>query len=271
MKYTVQSSKYALKNFIYLFPLAIIPAYFLSLSTDQDAVYCALEAVFTGNRENFHFSHIFQAISILNFDAWDTVLFGLIAIVSLIVCGSMILAMLDKHMRIGKRTFTGIFSKLNDNLISTTSFVLLFLLIYEVWAALTAGLIYLYSFIPVVWLAYTLMILSFIATHVLLIYVVGKIYLWLPCMQITGFKAFEALRYSQYLVSGMQWKLLVTQLIVLFVAEGLVMACSLLPYGWLFTLILTIVYALVIIIFCVRMMVAYFDRDQIERADLKKY
>ncbi len=271
MKYTVQSSKYAFKNFIYLFPLAILPAYFLSLSTDQEAVFCALEAIFSGDISDFHFTHIFQAISIINFSDWYSIIFGLAGVVAITICGALMLAMLDKHMRIGKRTFTGMFSKLNDNFISTSGFAWLFLMIYELWALLTTSIVYLFSLIPVAAIAYSLVAVSFIAMHVLLIFVIGKIYLWLPCMQITGFKAFEALRYSQYLVSGMKWKLLISQLVVLFFLEALVVACSLLPFGWLFTLILTIVYAFVIIIFCVRMMVAYFDRDQIERADLKKY
>ncbi|MBQ7924525.1 MAG: hypothetical protein IJ329_04385 [Clostridia bacterium] len=271
MKYTIQSSKYALKNFIYLFPLAIIPAYFLSLSTDQEAIYCALESIFTGNINDFHFSHIFRAISIINFASWYSVVFGIAGVVMMIVCGALMMALLDKHMRIGKRTFTGVFAKLNDNLVSTTGFVLLILAIYELWALLTSGLVYVYSLIPLNGLAYTLASVSYLVMHVVLIYVIGKIYLWLPCMQITGFKAFEALRYSQYLVSAMKWKLMISQLVVLFFVQAIICLCALSPYGWLFTLLTTLVYTLVIIIFCVRMMVAYFDREQIERADLKKY
>jgi len=181
------------------------------------------------------------------------------------------MAFLDKHMRIGKRTFTGIFSKLNDNFVSTAGFVLLLLAMYELWALLVSTFVYVVSLIPVVWLAYILACGCYLFMHVVLIYAVGKIYLWLPCMQITGFKAFEALHYSQYLMSTMRWKLLLSQLGILFFVEALIALCALTPVTWLFTLLTTVFYVLVIIIFCVRMMVAYFDRDQIERADLRRY
>ncbi len=271
MRMTIRSTRYAFRNILYLFPLAILPAYFLALSVDQEEIRCALETIFTGNIQEFHFWHLFGAISMLNFVSWYSIVFGIAAIVVSIICCAMMMAMLDKHMRIGKRTFTGIFSKLNDNLISTSGFVLLLLIIYELWALITAGLVYISAKIPVNGIAYTLAVAFYLAMHVALIFVIGKIYLWLPCMQITGFKAFEALRYSQYLVAEMRWKLLVSQLLVLFFVQGLVMLFSLISLGWLFTLLLTIMYVFVFIIFCVRMMVAYFDRDQIERADLKKY
>ncbi len=271
MKMTVRSTRYAFRNIVYLFPLAILPAYFLALSVDQTEIRCALEMIFSGEIQEFHFWHLFGAISMLNFVSWYSIVFGIAAVVVGIICCAMMMAMLDKHMRIGKRTFTGVFSKLNDNIISTSWFVLLLLVIYEVWALLTAAVVYISSMIPVDGIAYTLSIVFYLAMHVALIYVIGKIYLWLPCMQITGFKAFEALRYSQYLVAAMRWKLLISQLFVLFFVQAIVMVCSLISLGWLFTLLLTIMYAFVFIVFCVRMMVVYFDRDQIERADLKKY
>jgi len=271
MKYTIQSSKYTLKNFIYLFPFAILPAWFLALSTDQHAIFCALETVFSGRVNDFHFAHLFQALSIINFATGASVIFGIASIITMIVCGALLFAFLDKHMRIGKRTLTGIVSKLNDNLISTAGFVLLLLGIYEIWALITSGLMYVFSLIPVAGLASMFTVGTFLFMHVVLIYVVGRIYLWLPCMQITGFRAFEALSYSQYLVEAFKWKLLAVQLVVLLFVEGFIYLCVLSPYTWLFTLLTTIVYTFIIMLFCVRMMVAYFDREQIERADLKKY
>jgi len=130
---------------------------------------------------------------------------------------------------------------------------------------------YVFSLIPVAGLASMFTVGTFLFMHVVLIYVVGRIYLWLPCMQITGFRAFEALSYSQYLVEAFKWKLLAVQLVVLLFVEGFIYLCVLSPYTWLFTLLTTIVYTFIIMLFCVRMMVAYFDREQIERADLKKY
>ena len=272
MRYTAQSSKYVLKNFIYLFPFAILPALFLSLSTDSEAIYCALETIFSGKINEFHFSHLFRAISVLSFTSTKSILFGLFGIIAMVVCVAFLMAMLDKHMRIGKRTFTGIFAKLNDNLVSTCGYVLLILIIYELWTLVTTTLIYIFSRITVIWLAYTFTVLVYLAMHVLLIYMIGHIYLWLPCMQITGFRALEALRYSNHLMAPVKWIIMVKQLAILLFAEGVLALCSAFAFNFFtFTVVSTILYAVILITYCVRMMVAYFDREQIERADLRKY
>jgi membrane protein CcdC involved in cytochrome C biogenesis len=108
--------------------------------------------------------------------------------------------------------------------------------------------------------------------HVLLLYLVSLIYLWLPCMQITGFRAVEALQYSHRLFTPVKWKILGGQILFLLFAEGLICLCAVFVPGWLvFTVLTTALYTILLLIFIVRMQIAYFDRDQIERADLKKY
>ena len=179
------------------------------------------------------------------------------------------MAMLEKHMRIGKRTFNGMLSKLNDNLLSTCGYVLLLLVIYEIWTLLTATVVYLFSLIPVVALAYALMAIAFFVMHVILVYVIGLIYLWLPCMQITGFKATDALYYAHRISESSQWHIVLGQLFSLFVAEAAICVFAIFAQnGILFTVLTAVFYALLIMIYCVRMQVAYFDLDNIERADL---
>ncbi len=272
MKYTIQSVKYIFKNFWYILPFVIIPALFFAMSTDQEAIYCVIDVLFNGDVSSFHFSHLFRAISFLNFASWKAVVFGLLAIVVVIISVAMLLALLDKHMRIGKRTYNGLLSKLNDNLISTAGYTLLLLIIYEVWALITAALIDLFSIIPNPTFAYVFIGLVFIAMHVLLVYLIGTIYLWLPCMQITGFKAIEALQYSHQLVSTVKWRILIEQAFSLFFVEGLTALCVYFaPYQWMSVCFTTILYAMLIMIYCVRMNIAYCDRDNIQRADLTKY
>ncbi len=272
MKYTVQSAKYILKNFLYIFPLAILPAFLLSLSTDEVAITKVLTETFTGSIEAWTFSELFHAISILSFGNWQAVVFGLLGIIAMVPCVALLMAFLEKHFRIGKRTFNGLWSKLNDNFISTCVYALLFVALYEIWALLTAAVVFILSMIPVAWLAYVLSIAAYIAMHVLLLYLVGFIYLWLPCLQITGFRAIEALHYSQQLVTPVKWKILGGQILFLLFAEALIGVCAVFLPGWVaFTLITTALYSILLMFFFVRMQIAYFDRDQIERADLKWY
>lgn len=271
MKYTLQSSKYILKNFIYIFPLALVPAIFFSLSTDGEAVHEVLQMFFDGEMVHWHFACLFRSISMLSFLSWKSIGFGIAGIIAIIIFGSWIIALLEKHMRIGKRTYNGIFSKINDNLMPVFQYTVAILLIYEIWALLTTSILFVVSRIPIVALAYLCIVSAFVGMHFVLLYAVGLIYLWLPCMQITGFKAGEALSYSNKISAPVQIKIMFGQTLSLLLVEFLVCLCIWLLKSNEFMVISTILYAIIIMSFCVRMEIAYFDLDHIQRADLKKY
>lgn len=272
MKYTIQSIKYILKNFLYLLPFVILPAFFLSLSVDEDAIIKVVGGAFKGDL-NWSFKEIFRAVSVFNFGSWQSILFGLGGIIVIVPCVALMLALLEKHFRIGKRTFNGIWSKLNDNILSTGGYAILVLLFYELWSLLFAAMLYFFvSIIEITVIAYIFIGLLFIAFHIVLLYVIGAIYLWLPCMQITGFRAYEALHYSYQLLTPMKWKLLIVQMLSIIFVETLITLCAVfLPFTLLFTILTTTLYALLLMIYCVRMQIVYFDRDQIERADLNRF
>ena len=272
MKYTVQSSKYVFKNFIYLFPFAILPALFLAISTDEKLITSVIMNFVGGSIGEWTFIELFRAISVISFGSTLSIVFGFIGIVSLVPCVALLMALLEKHMRIGKQTFNGLWGKLNDNFISTAGVVLLVIGIYELWALLLSAFLFFLSRITIAVVAYTFVVLVFIAFHVLLMLMIGAIYLWLPCMQITGFRAVEALTYSYQLMSPIKAKIVMMQLAILTFTEALICVCAVfLPMAIVFKSIATILYASILMIFCVRMQIAYFDRDQIERADLAKY
>ncbi len=272
MKYTVQSCKYITKNFFYIFPLALLPALFLTFSTDEEALVCLVETIFSGKLSDLHFAHIFRAISVLNFASAQSLIFGVLGIAGMIVFVALIMAFLEKHMRIGKRTFNGLLYKLNDNFMSTCGYAFLFLAIYEIWTLLTASLLYFVTRISVAVLAYIFAIIVYLGMHVLLIHTISGIYLWLPCMQFTGFRALEALHYSYQLVAPVKRGILAGQLTCFLLAETLICICVMFTANpVMFTVWTTIVYAVLLMIYCVRMQIAYFDRDKIERADLSYY
>lgn len=275
MKYTLHSAKYVLKNLLYLFPLAILPALFFSMSTDEAAIVESVTAFLKGNLGDWKFFTLFRAISILSFGRWVGIIFGLAGIIVIVPCVSLMMAMIEKHFRIGKRTFNGIWTKLNDNLLSTCGFAVLLFAIYEVWAMLTSALLFLASQFGNTIIAYGGVGVIFLVMHALLMYIVGTIYLWLPCMQITGFRAFEALQYSHQLSSKVKWRLLFSQLFFYITAEAALCVCAFLSIYLeallLFYVFTTLVFVFLIMIFIVRMQVVYFDRAQLDRADLVKY
>lgn len=272
MKYTIRSSKYVLKNFLYVFPFAVIPAFFLSGCVDEVALNRVLEIFFSGDLHAWNFPDLFRSVSVLNFASWRAIGFGLFGVVALIVCVALMMAVLEKHMRIGKRTFNGIFSKLNDNLVSTSGYALLLLAIYEIWSLVTAALLFFVSRIDAQILSYVFVGLVFLGMHFVLLYAVSLIYLWLPCMQITGFRAKEALYYSNQLSAPIKWQIVMGQMVFLLAFEAVVCLCAWFAISKLwFTVLTTALYCIMIMIYCARMQIAYFDLDNIDRADLNKY
>ena len=271
MKYTIESLKYIFKNFLYIFPFAVLPAICLALSLDEPSMKAVLTSFFTGSPEG-SFVEIFCSVSFFNFRSVGVFFAGLAGFCSLVVCVSLLMAVLEKHMRIGKRTFNGIFSKLNDNLVSTFGMCILFFLIYELWALISSALLFLVFMIPSNAVLYILSVLLYFGSQFVLLYLIALIYLWLPCLQITGFRAFEALEYSYQLVAPVKLRVIFEQFISIVLSQILISLCVIfLPQRiWAF-IVATLLYLFMILIFCVRMQVVYFDRAQLDRADLKKY
>lgn len=269
MKYTIKSNKYIAKNLFYILPFAVIPAFFLSVSTDENALRSILSIFFGGEPQRLTFSELFRAISVLNFGSWRSVVFGLLGIILIVICVAMMMAMLEKHFRIGKRSYRGLLSKLNDNLVSTAGFTFLLTVLYEVWALVTTLGTFIFSKILFNTIAYIMSALFLIIMHIALIYAIGFIYLWLPCMQITGFRAMQALYYSQRMVSPVKWGILFGQLAMLLFAETLICLCAIFaPNPIVFTLLTTVLYTWLIMLFCVRMEIVYFEREHLDRADV---
>ncbi len=272
MKYTAKTMAYNAKNFFYVFPLVILPAFFLSFTVARGDIVAVAQKVTTGGWQEITFWEVFQAVSIFNFSSWGTVLAGFFGIAALVLCVALLMAFTDKHMRFGKRTFNGLWEKLNDNLLSTFGVTMLLIVLYELWTVLLTALIMLCLQLPFA-AACVFVSIVFVAMHVVLTYLISFGYLWLPCMQITGFRVFEALRYSFILCEPVQMKIILAQTVSMLIAEFAILAATLLLPATqaVSVLVTTLLYALLILQFCVRMQIVYFDREQIERADLKHY
>lgn len=271
MKYTRQTLKYIFGNFWYLILFGLFPAVFLAFSLDIETVGSVLREFFTGN-PYAAFADIFHSVSIFNFHSPLAVLFQCLGLVLVVLCAAMTTAFIEKHMRIGKRTWNGLFSKLNDNFLSTFGFTLLLALVYEIWALIVSALLYYLTFIGSKAVVYVLAGAVFFGTQAILLYVVSTFYLWLPCLQITGFRSFEALRYSYQLVAPVKGKIIGAQFVSMLIAEvALGEACMFIPVKGVAFAIAAVIFAGEILVFVTRMQVAYFDCAQIERADLKPY
>lgn len=271
MKYTGKSLKYVFANFGYLILFGLFPAVFLAYSLDSATVGRILGDFFSGE-PLAKFSEIFRAVSIFNFRSPTAVLSEGLGVALTVVCVAMMMAFMEKHMRIGKKTWTGLFSKLNDNLLSTLGITLLFACLYELWALITSALLLCVSFFGSKTVIYILSVIVWFGTQIALLFVVSLFYLWLPCLQITGFRSFEALSYSYQLATGAKRTIVREQFVSMTIAEILIgLVCVFAPWAWLKLVLNSAVFAGQILLFVTRMQVVYFDRAQLERADEKNY
>ena len=271
MKYTSKSLKYVFANFGYLVLFGLFPAVFLAYSLDTATVGAILRDYFTGS-PYASFSDIFHAVSIFNFHSVSATIADVLGVILAVACVAMMMAFMEKHMRIGKKTWTGLFSKLNDNLLSTLGITLLFACLYELWALITSALLLCVSFFGSKTVIYILSVIVWFGTQIALLFVVSLFYLWLPCLQITGFRSFEALSYSYQLATGVKRTIVREQFISMTIAEILIgLVCVFAPWAWLKLVLNSAVFAGQILLFVTRMQVVYFDRAQLERADEKNY
>ena len=271
MKYTVQTIKYIAKNFFYLLPFVVLPSIFLSLTLDKPTIKQILTGHFSGT-PNASFPEFFRSISILNLRSLPAVIFGLAGVVLMVFCCALLFALMEKHMRIGKRTFNGVFGKLNENLLSTCGICLLMAASYELWALLTSALLAFVAMIDNATVVYALSAAIYLAMNFLLVFVLSFFYLWLPTLQITGLRPFEALKYSYELLEPVRARTVFAQTASLLVSQALLALVAVFVPGSVASIVAAaVLYAILMLLFCVRMLVVYFDRSETERADLKKY
>ncbi len=272
MNYTNSSIRYVFRNLWYIALLSVLPGACLAGMACVEDAKAFFTAFFSGNMQEIGWTQIFNTFSVYNFTGWLPALLDLVAYLVIVLCAAMLLALIDKHMRIGKRTLNGIVGKLNDNVLSTAGVALFFSAVYEIWALLFSSLAYaVFSLVPNAAAQYVLFGILLLAGVPALLYVVALFYLWLPCMQITGFEPFEALRYSNQITEKVKRRLVASMLLSIVIGNIVIVPCVLfLPAPAVYAVLL-VVYMFYFMIFTVRMEVVYFDAAQLEREDLKKH
>ena len=270
MNYTHSSIRYVFGNIWYIVLLSVLPALCIAGMARVEEMQTMYAAFFTGDLSSISWTQIFNTFSIYNFTGWLPALLDVAAYLAIVLCASMLLAMIDKHMRIGRRTLNGLLDKVNDNVLSTAAVTLFFSAVYELWTVLFASLAFaVFSLVSVPAAQYVLFCILLLAGGLALLYVIALFYLWLPCMQITGFSPFEALRYSNQLTEKVKRRLIGSMLLSLIVGNAVIIPCVLFAPVPVSYAVMSVVYMFYFMLFIVRMEVVYFDAAQLEREDLK--
>ncbi len=261
--------KYIFKNLWYVLPFAVIPAVFLAFSLDYDAIHHVTAAFYTNGLHDMEFYYLFRAFSLLRIDhAWSAVISVLMLAVSC-VSFTLMLIFVEKHMRIGKRTLSGLRRQFTWLILPVACIGLFYLALYELFSVVISALLFVVCRLPASPLLYILFLLVLGVFGFFLLYAVTLLYLFLPCKQVTGFRTYDAFFYSYRLMTGVRGKLLLSLLISIAGSFVILSSVSLLPIS-VFIIVAFLLCALFFMSFGVRMETVYFKTDKLDREDLLK-
>ncbi len=267
VKYIGFALRYLFRNFIYIFAFALLPSYFLAMSIDVRSGELLIREFFSGDPQ-FEFPALFSLLSPLNPHGWP---FALICVATILVCMPMLLGLIEKHMRLGLRTWKGIWGRFNWNFLTTLVLIVIFMVVYELWTLLTAGLIHAEAHLFNGPACSAVVGVTLIALIALACYFASFFLLWLPCMQINGYGFMEAFSYSNQLVAKQRTKVFLSVFLPVIVATllvvGVAAACGVAGIYVPVYIIEELMILLLFLYFSSLMFVAYFDLTGEERLD----
>ena len=260
--------KYLFSNFWYVLVCGLIPAIFLALCFDYTAFSLVLRGFFHGEPRT-HFLDLLRAFGPIRIDSLLGGVYTFFTYILTSLFAALLLSLVEKHMRIGKRTFSGMGVEMKNLLLPSFLIVLLFYALAQTAAVILAALMFWIFSIGSTAVVYLLCTLAALVVFFVFLYVFEVFYLWLPCMQITGFRPYHAFLYSYRLSMGVRWKLIASHALSIIVAAVVLGGMSFLP---------EIVFrgaALVLCLFLyssmfIRMETVYFETDKLDREDIIK-
>ncbi len=265
MRIVFGSWKYLFKNLWYILPFAVAPGVFLTLSVDYGAISDLMRGFFSGT-PRAHFLTYFSAFSLLRIDLLGGI-YNICAFLCIAVFMTLMLSLVEKHMRLGKRTGSGAFAQFGNLLLSALGITLAYFVLYEIWAVVLSAVMFAVASVKSTVIVYLLDAGVFILFAVALLYLVTVCYLWFPCKQVTGFGNYDAFLYSYRLMSGVRGRLVLSLSI-----SALAIAAAMIGLSFVHELIFCgvafFLFTFAFLNFCVRMETVYFAADKIDREDL---
>lgn len=260
--------KYLFKNFWYVLVCGIVPAIFLALSFDYSAIHGFLRGFFDGN-PRAHFIDLLRAFGPIRIDSVLGGVYTAFCYLLSSLFAALLLSLVEKHMRIGKRTFSGVGTEMKHLLLPALSVIFLFYALGELAAIVLSALMFAIFSIGSTAIVYILSVLAALFVAFLFLYVFEMFYLWLPCLQITGFRPYHAFLYSYRLSLGVRWKLIGAHALSVAVALVLLGGTSFLPEIIFRAVTLVLGFFLYAGMF-IRMETVYFETDKLDREDIIK-
>lgn len=269
MRTVFGSWKYLFKNILFLWPFALIPAVFFSLTLDYQCIHAVSSGFFSGAPQA-EFLQYFHAWSFFRFDSGTGALTSILTVVVTVPAFALLLCFVEKHMRLGKRTLSGLWYQTKNLLPSATAYAFIMIVVYELWAVVLSSLLFALAELNSTPAIYVLTLLAIPVFGFVLLYLTTVLYLWLPCRQMTGFRFFEALLYSYRLMVGVRAKLLFSFALSALTGLVLLSTCALLP-DVVFHIIAIVLCFFLFLHFGVNMEALYFETDKLDREDILRH
>lgn len=256
---------YLRKNFLYLCVFAIVPSVLYGLNDSSLNVLTFFKKIRDG-KASFNFAGVYKNFSLMNY---SNPLISILTLLSVIFFAAVSAAFIEKHMRIGKKSFKGLILALNDNIMPFFYFMVLFSAFYEIWSVILSAVIITVSLITPPAAMYGAGIFIVLIFYAGFFSALGPFLTWLPCKLITGFSLGEAFAYSISLMPGK-----IRSIISIALPYGLAMLFSA-AAQMLFGVAAGFAVRIVSFLFCftyytVLIFVAYFEMTNEPREDLKR-
>ena len=260
--------KYLFKNFWYVLVCGLAPSIFLALSFDFTAISEYVRMYF-GGTPRADFLDLLRVFGPIRIDSALGAIYTVLAYILTSLFSALLLSLVEKHMRIGKRTLSGVDTEMKHLLLPSFMIVFLFFVLGELWAVILSAVAFAIFSISSAVLVYLLTAVAFFLISFLFLYVFEAFFLWLPCLQITGFRPYHAFLYSYRLSIGVRWKLIAAHALSLLVTFLVVGGAAFLPEIVACSIAFVLCLSLFSSLF-IRMETVYFETDKIDREDVIK-
>lgn len=266
MKYITNTLKYIRSNPMLWVAYAVAAVCFLGI-VDVWSIHDVITS-YSGGKFSASLTDWVSFFTPLNTTSWWTILTSLAAYVVLILDLAFICASADRHMRYNSLSPKGIFSSLNNNLLPCLIAVLVLLVFGCVNAFILAGIMMATTLSSYL---YILGLILCAGLALIEFYVITFFALWLPCFNITGFRAYESLSYAYSLGAQRRKPLFLSIFIPTIIIAACIIALTFVNIFAVSLLVISLLIALMFVYVSVLAYVVYIDADGITREDLKKF
>jgi hypothetical protein len=258
-----------MKSNLLLIPCFLVAAVAISLLTDNHSFTVIVSSATDGTISDSFLSWL-RFFIVFNYSNWIMVLCGIAAYIVLISDLAFIHSLIDKHVRFGSKSFRSIASGFNINVVNSLIAALFAIPAMLVTAVIMAAIMKTCVLIPFDY-SYLLGVILCAALLIFMLFLFSLFLLWLPCVEVTGFKKYEALNYSYALTRSRIGGIFLSAAIPAIFAVVITVGIMFIENAFATYIAIPLIMAALFIYECVLSYIVYVDAEGIEREDLKKY